>query len=118
MPSITVTINTPASGPFQLSKLFAGNTYGGAVSIVPASPAAAPSKPGVMSIQSDSANSTNFAIVGDKNIVVAAASGGKRLAAGAIDTLQGPDCPRLAERFINGSVATVVINIEVWGGKQ
>jgi hypothetical protein len=116
MPSITVTINTPASGPFQLSKLFAGNNYAGAVTIAPASPNKTQSKPGFISVQGDPANTTNFAIVGDSTITPTA--GGKRLAAGILASYQGPDTPRLAELFVNGSVATVIVNIEAWGGKQ
>lgn len=116
MPSISVTINTPASGPFALDKLFAGNTYLGAVTVAPVAPGTAQSKPGIMSIQADPGNSTNYVIVGDKNIT--STTGGKRLNAGTIDTLSGPDCPRLVERFINGSAAGVIANIEVWGGKQ
>ena len=118
MPSISVTINTPASGPFQLSKLFAGNTYSGAVTVTPATPTKTQSKPGVIKIQSDPGNTTNFAIVGDSQSGITAGAGGKRLAAGAETTYQGPDTPKLAEIYINGSVATVIVNIDAWGGKQ
>jgi hypothetical protein len=116
MPSISVTINTPASGPFQLSQLFAGSTYSGAVTIAPVSPRKTQSKPGYISVQSDPANTTNFAIVGDSTITPTA--GGKRLAAGVLADYRGPDSPKLAELYINGSVATVIVNIEAWGGKQ
>jgi len=116
MPSITVTVNTPASGPFQLSKLFAGNTYAGAVTIAPASPNKTQSKPGYIGIQGDPANTTNFVIVGDSTITPTA--GGKRLAVGVLATYDGPDTPRLAELYVNGSVAGVIANIEAWGGKQ
>ena len=112
MPSITVTITTTASGPFQLSKLLDGNTYGGAVTVAPASPAKVPAKVNYLSVQSDPANGSNFAVVGDSSITTSA--GGKRLAAGVTDVMQGPSTAKLAERYVQASTAGVIVNIEVY----
>jgi len=116
MPSITVTINTPASGPFQLSRLLAGDTYAGAVTIAPVTPLKAPRFPGYLSVQSDPANTTNFVIIGDSTITQT--TGGKRLAQSVVDARWGPDTPPTSLVYIQGSAATVIANIEVWGGKQ
>jgi len=118
MANITVTINTPASGPFNLAQLFAGNTYSGAVTITPATPVKPPSKPNYLSVQADPANTTNFVVVGDAKITSAGAPAGKRLAAGVIDVMQGPSTMPLAQRWVNGSAATVIVNIEAYGGEQ
>ena len=114
MSNITVTIVTPASGPFNLQKLFAGNNYGGAVTITPATIPAVKNNVQYCSVQSDPANGANFAIVGDKNITAAGAPAGKRLAAGALAIDQGSSTIPLSQRYINGSVATVVINVEAF----
>ena len=116
MANITVTINTPASGPFNLAALFSGNNYSGAVTITPGTPVKPPSQPNYISVQSDPANGANFVIVGDKNITPTA--GAKRLAAGAIDAVQAEGNLALAQRWINANVATVIANIEALAGAQ
>lgn len=114
--NITVTITTLASGPFQISKLLAGNNYAGAVTIAPATPANAPKFPDYISIQADPANSTNFVVVGDKNILSAGNPAGKRLAAGVSDVRQGPAVKQqLSQLFVQGSASGVIVNIEVYG---
>lgn len=117
MANISVTINTPASGPFNLAKLFAGNNYSGAVTILPATPLTPPSKPDTLIIQSDPGNTTNFALFGDKNLTPASSATGIRLAASAILLIQNRE-QALAQRWVNGSAATVVINIYCEGGAQ
>lgn len=117
MPTISVTINTPASGPFNLAQLFAGNNYSGAVTILPATPIKPPSKPDTLLIQADPGNGANYALVGDKNLTPTTTCQGVRLAAGGsiakINRAQS-----LSQRYINGSAATVVINIDTEGGMQ
>jgi hypothetical protein len=118
MASITVTINTPASGPFNVAQLFAGNQYGGAVTVVPATPLRPQSKPTYMSVQADPGNAALFAYVGDSNLTpkVAGATG-TVLAAGASTVVQNVE-QAIAQRWVNASAATVKIGIEVLGGFQ
>lgn len=116
MASISVTINTPASGPFQLAELFAGNDYSGAVTIAPSAPLMPQSKPSYMAIQADEANSNLFVYVGDKNVDPAVPQCGAKIAAGDSNVIQ--NCVQsLTQRYINGD-ATAVANIEVLGGFQ
>lgn len=118
MASITVTINTPASGPFNVARLFAGFTYSGAVTIVPAAPLQPQSKPQYMSVQADPGNTTNFVYVGDKNLTPAVTGDtGTVLAAGASNVVQNV-VEAIAQRWVNASAATAKLNIEVLGGFQ
>lgn len=118
MASIRVTINTPASGPFQVSKLFAGNTYSGAVTIAPVVPLQPQSKPLYMSIQADPGNTTNFIYVGDSKMTpVNAGAWGEALAAGVSTKVQDV-VEAIAQRYVNASAATAIVNIEVLGGFQ
>lgn len=116
MASITVTINDNTGGPYNLAQLFAGNTYLGKVTIAPVTPTRAQSQPNYISVQADPANSTNYLVLGDSKIT--ATAGGKRLAAGNVDVMQGPGTVSLAERYIQASVNGVIANIEALGGKQ
>ena len=118
MASISVTINTPASGPFNLAKLFAGNTYSGAVTISPATPLTPASKPRVVTVQADPGNGANFVYVGDKNISPTSSATGLKLAAGVQHVVQEVCDDVLAQRYINASAASVVVNVEVLGGFQ
>lgn len=117
MPTISVTINTPASGPFNLAKLFAGNNYSGAVTILPATPITPPSKPDSLFIQADPANGSNYALVGDARLTPNTTLQGIRLAAGGSMSITNK-AQSLAQRYINASAATVIINIEAEGGCQ
>lgn len=118
MPVITVTIITPASGPFELAQLFAGNTYSGAVSILPATPPTPPSKPNYLSVYGKQGNSANI-LVGDQNLTPAVSGCiGKQIAAGAADVMQGPGTTPLVGRFINAEDANDVALIEAYGGFQ
>jgi hypothetical protein len=118
MASISVTINTPAGGPFNLAQLFAGNTYAGAVTVNPATPLAPPSQPQVVTVQADPANGANFAYLGDRNISPTSSATGIKLAAGVQHVVQQKCNEVLAKRYINASAATVVVNIEALGGAQ
>jgi hypothetical protein len=118
MASISVTINTPASGPFNLAKLFAGNTYAGAVTIAPVVPLVPQSKPNYVGIQADPSNGANFIYVGDAKMTPTnAGAWGKKLAAGVVDAVQNVN-EALAQRYVNASAATAIVNIEVLGGFQ
>ena len=121
MSAITVTINTPASGPFQLSQLFGlrTNSYGAAVTVTGATGGAvyphAPKKPNFLTIQSDPVNAGNFAYWGDKNLTPTVAGNvDRKLAAGVIDEVETQ--VSLDEVYINGSAATVIINVVALGG--
>lgn len=116
MASITVTINDHTGGPFQLSELFAGNTYSSDVTIAPATPLQPQSKPSYIAIQADPANSMLLVYVGDKNVDPAVPQCGAKLAAGDSNVVQ--DCVQsLTQRYVNGDDGAV-INIEVLGGFQ
>ena len=121
MAAITVTINPPASGPFQLSQLFGvrTNSYGGAVTVLGSTGGAvyphAAKIPTFLSIQGDPANSTNFVYWGDKNLTPAVASNvSRKLAAGIIDEVETQIS--LDEIYINASVAGVIANVIALGG--
>lgn len=117
MPCITVTINTPADGPFQLSKLFAGNTYSGGVTIEPATPPTPPSQCTDLQIQGDSGNAANLIYTGDANLTPAVSGCiGKSLAAGISQEFHG--ATPLVGVYINASAATAKANIWANGGFQ
>lgn len=118
MANISVTITTLASGPFNVAQLFAGNTYSGAVSILPASPVKPPSKPNYLSVEADPANGGTNIIVGDKNILYTGTTAGKKLQAGTTDVIQGPQCPALAQRWVTADTTGAIVHIEAGGGFQ
>lgn len=119
MPSITVTINTISSGPFELSQIFAGNNYSGALTIKPSTPPTPPSKPNYLSVQSDGSNAATNILVGDANLQPTVSGCiGKKLSAGMTDVMQGPSTVPLVGRYINADVNGGIANIEVYGGFQ
>ncbi len=117
MANITVTFTAITSGPFNLATLFKGGTQTG-VTITPTTPTKPPSNPNYLSVQGDPANSTAFIVVGDSQITSAGAPGGKRLAAGIVDVMQGPSTMPLAQRWITASANGAIANIEAYGGEQ
>lgn len=118
MASISVTMNTVASGPFNIGQLFAGDTYGGAVTIAPVVPLRPQSKPLFMSVQSDIANGAKQVYVGDRNISPAnVGAWGKALAAGFSADVQNVE-QSITQRYVSGSADGTIVNIEVLGGFQ
>ncbi len=118
MASISVTINTAANGPFNVGLLFAGNTYGGAVTVAPVTPLQPQSKPIYMSVQGDPGNGAKLVYVGDKNIAPAHAGAfGEVLAAGVSTKVQNV-VEAIAQRWVSASADGTVVNIEVLGGFQ
>jgi hypothetical protein len=117
MPCITVTINTPSGGPFQLSQLFAGNTYGGDVTIEPATPPQPPSKCTDLQVQGDPENASNLIYTGDQNLTPAVSGCiGQSLPANQVQKFSG-ETP-LVGVFINASAGTAKANIWANGGFQ
>ena len=117
MPAITVTVNTPTDGPFQLSEIFAGNDYSGALTIVPGTPPTPPSKCTDLQIQADPGNETNLIYDGDLNLTPTVSGCiGQSLAAGDVHKFQG-ETP-LAGVYLNASAGTAKANIWANGGFQ
>lgn len=117
MVCLTVTITTPANGPFQLSQILAGNNYSNAITIAPTTPAAAPSKCTDLQIQGDPGNSTNDIYTGDANLTPKVNGCiGQSLAAGIVQKFTG-ETP-VAGVWINASATGAKANITVNGGFQ
>lgn len=122
MAAISVTINTPASGPFNVAQLFAGNTYSGAVTVAPTKAQGIvqpPSEPDYFAIQADPANTSgHYILVGDKQTSPAETGAwGARLTPGTLLQVQAVK-NALQQRWVNATNSGDVVNIEVLGGAQ
>lgn len=120
MTTIQVTITTPASGPFNVLKLLEGDTYAGAVTIVPTPAAGPPVVPATpprianqLVMQGDAGNSTNTIYWGDENLA-ANGAGGHELAAGVYAPAL-TDVP-LSGVFVSGSSGSPKVVITAQGG--